>query len=118
MPATAYETLQQSANIGRVRLSPSAVSFHPDGPAAHDDLWVPTVGEDGIVQLQNCSTAHFWRLAPSDVVSVAPDAAAPQDGLVHLRATLRGRLGLQGPRAGWLRRSHASRWVPVRPRAV
>lgn len=117
MSATAYESLQQNANIGRVRLSPSAISFHPDGPAAHDDQWMPTVCEDGVVQLQNCSTGHFWRLAPSDVASVAPDLTAPKDGLVHLRVTLRGRLGLQGPRAGWVTRPRAWRRLPVRLRA-
>ena len=118
MPATAYETLQQNANIGRVRLSPSAISFHSNGPAAHDDQWMPTVGEDGVVQLQNCSTGHFWRLTPFDVAGVAPDLAAPRDGLVHLRVVLRGRLGLQGPRAGWLTRPRAWRRLRVRPRAI
>lgn len=118
MSTTAYQTLQQNASIGRVRLTPSAISFHPDGPAAHDDQWLPTVCEDGVVQLQNCSTGHFWRLAPSDVVSVVPDSAARQDGLVHLRVVLRGQLGLQGVRAGWVPRSRAWRRVSVRPRAA
>lgn len=118
MSTTAYETLQQNANVGRVRLRPSAISFHPDGPAAHDDLWLPTVDAEGVVQLQNCSTGHFWRLAPSEIASVTPDLTAPQDGLVHLRVTLRGRLGLQGLRAGWVTRPRAWRRLAVRPRAV
>lgn len=118
MSATAYETLQQNANIGRVRLSPSAISFHPSGPAAHDDQWLLTVDVGGVVQLQNCSTGHVRRLKPSDVVGVTPDEAAPKDGLAHLVVKLRGRLGLQGLRAGWVARRRAGRRLPVRPRAA
>lgn len=118
MPATAYELLQQSANKGRVRLSPSAISFHPSKPAAHGDQWIPTVGDGGTVQLNSCSTGHFWRLAPSDVLHVEADPAAPSDGLVHLRVTLRRRLWLQGPRAGWLPRRAAWRRIPVTSRTV
>lgn len=112
MPATAYEALKQSANIGRIRLSPSAISLHPYGPAAHDDVWLPSVREDGAVELQNCSTGHLCWLAPSDVVNVTPDSSAPTDGLVHLKVTLRRRLWLRGRSAGWLGRPRASRRIP------
>lgn len=110
MSLPAYETLKQSATIGRVRLSPSAISLHHQGPAAHDDLWLPVKDADGAVQLQNCSTGHVLRLNPSDVASVALEEAAPRDGLVHLRVALRRRLWLRGRQAGWLKRPARSCW--------
>ena len=102
MMTNAYQSLRRTANIGRVRLVPSAISLHPDGPAAHDDVWLPILNADGTVKLENGATGHFFHLTPADVVAVEPDPRVPHDGLVHLRVTLRGRLGLQGLEAGWL----------------
>jgi hypothetical protein len=89
MTEAPYETLKQNANVGRVRLTPYVISFYPDGPAAHDDQWLPTEDAEDALQLQNCSTGHVWQLASSDVANVVPDLAATNDGLVNLRAVLR-----------------------------
>ena len=97
-----YQVLQQNANVGRVRLTPSAISLHPKGPARHDDTWLVTVNPDHSVRLHNGSTGHFLDLAPADVVAVRPDLDAPLEGLRHVRVTLRCRLGLLGAEAGWL----------------
>lgn len=102
MQTNAYQSLQQLANVGRVRLAPSAISLHPDGPAAHDDMWPPTLTADGSVRLQNCSTGHLRDLTEEDVIAVVPYAQATVDGLKHVRVTLRRRLGMRGVWAGWL----------------
>ena len=104
MPASAYQMLQQNANRGRVRLVHSAISLHPDGPAAHDDVWLPTLNADGSVRLHNSSTGHFVDPTPADVVTVTADTQAPHDGLSHLRVTLRRRLWLRRAEVGWLPR--------------
>jgi hypothetical protein len=102
MTTNAYQALQQLANIGRVRLAPSAISLHPDGPSVHEDMWMVTLNADGSVRLRNCTTGHCRDLIADDVVAVVHDTGTPHDGLKHVRVTLRRRLGLRGNWAGWL----------------
>lgn len=99
---SAYQRLQLHANIGRVRLTPSALSLHPQGPGAHDDLWLPTLNADGSVRLQNCSTGHLFDLTERDVADIWADLDAPAGELKYLRVTLRRRLAMRGTWAGWL----------------
>jgi hypothetical protein len=102
MATNAFLSLQQHSNYSRVRLTPSAISFHPGGPAVHDDTWIATQNADGTVRLQNTSTGHLRDLAAADVVVVETDLHAPADGLTHLLVTLRRRLAMRGHWAGWL----------------
>lgn len=102
MTTNAYQSLQQLANVGRVRLTPSAISLHPDRHAAYNDTWLPALGAGGLVRLHNCSTGHFCDLTSADVLAVVPDTQAPQDGLRHVKVTLRRPLGMRGAWAGWL----------------
>lgn len=118
MTTNAYQTLQQYLNRGRARLAPSAISMHPDGPAAHDDVWLPTLNTGSSIRLHNTTTGHFVDVAPADVIDVEPDAHAVENGLVHMRVTLRNRLGLRGWEACWLDSRVAGWRLPVTRRTT
>lgn len=102
MATSGFEMLRQNANVGRVRLVPSAISYGPDGPREHDDTWLPALSGDGSVRLQNCTTGHVVDVSANDILAAATDDSAPRCGLAYLRVKLRRRLGLQGRRAWWL----------------
>ena len=97
-----FEVLRQNVNVGRVRLSPSAISFDPDRRRERHHTWLLTLNTDGTVRIHNGSTGHFKDLGALDVLLAEPDDRAPRDGLNHLRVTLRRGLKLQGNKADWV----------------
>lgn len=97
-----FQLLQENVNIGRVRLTQSAISFGPEGSTARSDTWLLTRNEDGTLRMHNTATGHFKDVRASDVLYVQADDRAPGDGLRHIKVALRRRLGLRGYRAEWL----------------
>jgi hypothetical protein len=113
MSVLAFEKLRSRAWVGRVQLVPSAVSLHPFGLARHDDVWIPSYGQDGTVRLNNIRTNHFVDLSADDVVAVIDNTKVAPDGLRHMQVVVPRQLWLQRARACWWAhrssRSHRTR---------